>query len=601
MSGEATLRDPVGTAVLANRLNAIGHEMANTLQRTARSSVINQAKDLSCAVVTADNRLITAADGLPVFLIGTETICRTMTELIPDLAPGDVFLHNDPYLGNTHHADFTFVAPVFWQGRRVFSVAAKAHQADCGNVEPTTYMPSAQDVYHEGSLNFPCVRIQRGYEDVTDIVRMIRSRIRVPDIWYGDYLAAIGAVRVGERRLVELLDRVGLARVEEFLDEWFDYSERLMADQLRRFPHGTWSGETWHDPIPGVCDAIPIRITISVDAEAGRAVFDLTDNVDCIDAGMNLSEATATNSPIAGMLNALPESVPINWGSLRRLEVKLRRNCIVGIPEPPHSCSVATNHFADRVICLTQRVLAEAADGLGLAEGGMGMGPGVGVISGSDDRTGPYQAQMILGVGGGPAGPGFDGWEMNYLNPPCAGVVQKDSIEMDELTFPLIVWEQRLCPDTEGPGRFRGSPGTLARFGPRSGSMLVHYLLDAHDFPPQGVRGGGSGGPSRAFRIGADGARTELPLVDGTLIRAGEQIESIGSGGGGYGPARERAVAAVLADVRGGLVSPERAAAVYGVAVRPAGGALELDPERTASLRAALAADAGRDADTAGA
>lgn len=596
MTAAPALRDPVGTAVLANRLNAIGHEMANTLQRAARSSVINQAKDLSCAIVTADNRLVTAADGLPVFLIGTETICRTMTELVPDLAPGDVFLHNDPYLGNTHHADFTFVAPVFWRGAHVFSVTAKAHQADCGNVEPTTYMPAARDLFHEGSLNFPCVRIQRGYEDVPDVLRMIRSRIRVPDIWYGDYLAAIGAVRVGERRLLELLDKAGLERVHELLDDWFDYSERLMADQIRRFPSGTWQGTTTHDPIPGVCDAIPLSITVSIDGEEGRALFDLTDNIDCIEAGINLSEATATNSPIAAMLNALPESVPVNWGSLRRLEVRLRRNCIVGIPEPPASCSVATNHLADRVICMTQRVLAEAAEGYGLAEGGMGMGPGVGVISGVSASRGVYQTQMILGVGGGPAGPGFDGWEMNYLNPPCAGVVQKDSIEMDELLFPMVIWEQRLAPDTEGPGRFRGSPGTIVRFGPRDGTMLVHYLLDAHDFPPQGVRGGGAGGPSQAFRLRLDGSSEELPLLDGTRLAEGEQIVSVGSGGGGYGPACERAAEAVLADVRGGLLSERRAREVYGVAVhRPDGPGTraELDADTTALLRAQLAGREG--------
>ncbi len=83
----------------------------------------------------------------------------------------------------------------------MFTACAKAHQADCGNADPTTYMPYARDLYAEGGLNFPCVRIQSDYADIADIVRMCRRRIRVPDMWYGDYLASIGAARIGERRI----------------------------------------------------------------------------------------------------------------------------------------------------------------------------------------------------------------------------------------------------------------------------------------------------------------------------------------------------------------------------------------------------------------
>ena len=123
-----------------------------------------------------------------------------------DLAEGDAFIHNDPYLGNTHTADITILVPVFVDGEHVFTACAKAHQADCGNADPSTYMPYARDLYEEGGLNFPCVRIQRDYADIDDIVRMCRRRIRVPDMWYGDYLASVGAARIGERRIRELVD-----------------------------------------------------------------------------------------------------------------------------------------------------------------------------------------------------------------------------------------------------------------------------------------------------------------------------------------------------------------------------------------------------------
>ena len=130
-----------------------------------------------------------------------------MVELHDDLAPGDAFLHNDPYRGNSHAADHSILVPVFVGGRHVITAVAKAHQADCGNALPTTYSPTARDVYEEGALIFPCVRIQRAAEDVDDIVRMCRARIRVPDQWYGDYLAALGAARIAERRVQELIGR----------------------------------------------------------------------------------------------------------------------------------------------------------------------------------------------------------------------------------------------------------------------------------------------------------------------------------------------------------------------------------------------------------
>jgi N-methylhydantoinase B len=193
--------DPILLAVMANRMESICREMMNTLLRSARSAVINQARDLSCSIVTAENELLASAEGLPVDVIGSEFLAEAMTELHSDIAEGDAYLHNDPYLGNTHSADHAILVPVFVDGERVFTAVAKAHQADCGNALPSTYAPTAKDVYDEGALTFPCVRVQREYGNVEDIIRMCRARLRVPEQWYGDFLAALGAARIAERRL----------------------------------------------------------------------------------------------------------------------------------------------------------------------------------------------------------------------------------------------------------------------------------------------------------------------------------------------------------------------------------------------------------------
>ncbi len=147
--------DPVLLAVIANRLDTIVREMENTLLRTGRSAVLNMARDFSCALITGDNRLLASAEGLPVHVIGMEFLAEAVTDLHDDIREGDAFLHNDPYLGNTHPADHVILVPVFVEGEHLFTAAAKAHQADCGNANPTTYMPFARDIYEEGGSHLP--------------------------------------------------------------------------------------------------------------------------------------------------------------------------------------------------------------------------------------------------------------------------------------------------------------------------------------------------------------------------------------------------------------------------------------------------------------
>ena len=136
--------DSVVLAVLANRFDGVVREMSNTLLRAARSAVINSARDFSCAICTADNELLSSAEGLPAHIFGSHLQTEAMCRLHPDLAEGDAFLHNDVYLGNTHAADHTFLVPVFFEDEHMFTVCAKAHQADIGNSIPSAYHPAAR-------------------------------------------------------------------------------------------------------------------------------------------------------------------------------------------------------------------------------------------------------------------------------------------------------------------------------------------------------------------------------------------------------------------------------------------------------------------------
>ena len=590
-------------AIIHSRLNGIGRKMANTLLRSGRSGILVIARDFSCCILTAQDELLAFAESLPIHVLsGPDRMAATMREFHPVLKRGDAFLHNSPYHGCTHPADHSILVPVIdEEGVHRFTVLAKGHQADCGNALPTTYMGTAVDVYAEGALIFPAVKIQEGYAHVRDVIRMCEMRIRVPHQWWGDYLATLGAARIGERELLDLGKEIGWDTLAEYARAWFAYSEKRMVDAVRRLPAGTITRTSRHDPIPGTPpDGVEIKVTVTSRPETAEIEIDLRDNPDCMPCGLNLSEATARSAALLGVFNSIDATVPKNAGSYRRIKVHLRDNCICGIPRHPTSCSVATTNIADRVANPVQAAFANLADGLGLAETGAVLPPSIGVISGIDPRSGaPYVNEVYLGVTGGAGAPKADGW-LSIVHVGNAGVCYQDSIELDELRQPIFVAERRLLQDTEGPGRSRGAPSALAVFGPTEAPMCVAYVSDGNINAAQGTRGGGAGGTSNQFLQRRDGTREAIPSCAEILLQPGEMIVSISAGGGGYGDPFERDAERVRHDVAERWISRERARAVYGV-VLGADGTVDIEAMQRARVRTGPLGDSrGRDGQVLG-
>lgn len=587
--------DPLLLAVLSNRLDAIVREMGNALLRGARSAVVS-SHDFSCSINSAENELLASADGLPGHICGSHLKTQSMCELHPDVGEGDAFLHNDPYLGNTHAADHTILVPVFAEDRHFFTVAVMAHQADCGNSLPTTYMPFATDVYNEGALIFPCVRIQRGYRNIEDIIRMCRRRIRVPDVWYGDYLAMVGGARVGERRLKELVSKYGLETITAFIDEWLDYSERMMIDAVRKLPAGSIEATGRHDPLPGFEDGIPLKTVVRIDPEDAMVEIDLRDNIDSLPMGLNQSEACAFGNSLIGLFNVIGGDVPHNSGSFRRVRVLMRENSVAGATQHPYSCSMATTNVGDRLANQVQSAFADIDEGIGLAESGVGMGPAAAVISGRDARRGgaPYQNQLLMITNGGPASPWTDGW-LNFGVPVVAGQLMRDSVEVDERKYPVLFNEVKVLEDSGGAGRTRGGLASRVVYGPRHEPMQAIYPLDGNVNQPRGVRGGAAGQRPRAAKITKDGEELGLPNNSDEKIELGEAIVGIGCGGGGYGDPLLRDPELVREDVQEGWVSEWAARELYGVALSGSVEQLDLavDAAATAALRDRIRAERG--------
>ena len=577
--------DGVKMAVMSHRLDALVGSMMNTIFRSGRSGVLNSAHDFSCCVISANDELVMGAESLPIHMMsGPDLISRAVKAAHPRLHRGDAFLHNSPYNGNSHAADHSMLVPVIdEQGIHRFSVLAKAHQADCGDSQPTTYMAGAADIYEEGALLFDAFRAQTNYLDNEDLIRFCKLRIRVPDQWWGDYLALLGAVRVGERRMLELGHELGWDELDTFVRDWLDYSESIMQGVIGRLPSGSITLASQHDPFPGVPDGVRVEATISVDSEQQLIEVDLRNNVDCLPNGLNLTESTAKTAALVGVFNSIGAEVPPNAGSFRRIKVHLRENCAVGIPVHPASCSTATTNLADRAASVVQRGMAELCEGVGLAEVGPVIPAAAGVVSGHDPRhdNRPFVNQIFMAVTGGAAAPTTDAW-LTTFHAGGAGMLRRDSVEVAERRHPILVETQRLMPDTEGAGRYRGAPSAYVEYGPVGTSIKVAYGSDGAVNPALGARGGLPGGACRHYRRQTDGAFVELPSLGIAELKDGERIISITCGGGGYGPPTERDPKQVERDVQEGWITPQRARDVYRVALNER---TELDLEATRRLR----------------
>lgn len=562
--------------------------MTQAVLKSARSTVISVARDFSSGITLYDGRQFTIDEGLPVHLANVQYLPRYTLEQFDDISAGDCFLTNSPYAGNTHHADYTYHAPVFVDDEPLFWAISRAHQADVGAPIPTTYVADGETLYEEGP-HLPSVRIQEDYEDRDDVVRMCKLNIREgEDQWYGDYLAQVAAVRQGERRIQSVCEEYGVETVKAFASEWLAYGERKMRSEVADLPDETVEHTARYDPIPAAPEGIPIHAEVDIRPDEERIVVDVTDNPANLDAGFNLSEATTVAAVYGGVFNNLDPDLPHNQGSISRIDVVMDEGNVVGVPEFPVGTSVATTNVCDVLFNAVQAAFGQLGEPHGIAEGTSGMTPTLATISGEDYRDGSSYINQILHVaGGGPGMYGHDGW-LTYGIPVTNGVIYRDSVEVDESKYPILVERNHLTRDTEGAGAYRGAPGAVSEYGPRGAEIDVAFFANNCVFPPQGINGGEAATRSNALKRTADGDLVETDRTGVVSISPGETVIGRVAGGGGYGSPLDREPERVRDDVAAGFVSTERARDTYGVVVKGQGYDATLDEAATAALRERL-------------
>lgn len=583
--------DPITLAVIKARVDGIINEMVQTIIRTARNPILSGVKDITCSILTYDGFLLTMANSLPVLLGCLDsTLWAVMKAYKDDIHPGDVFAINDPYYGGNHVGDFVMHAPIFYDGELVAWASSLCHLIDIGAHVPATGEALAKDVYEEG-IHFPPLRICKNHQEITEMVRFIKANFRYPEQWHGDFLAQAGSLWIAERRILELCKKYGGAVIKQFQDEYLDYGDRRMVEEIKKLPKGEWHIESLSEKLEPVCpDGVLLKVTMSIDPGEAMIYFDLTDMPDNLAWGWNASYATSRTACMQGSLPSLDPTLPRNEGVFRHFKIYMREGALVGMPKWPVGTSIATTSMADETTSMVFNLWEQVKAGLGHAGGGE-VGGTVLFTSGTDFRRGnePWGHINFVGCCGGPASKGCDGWP-NWLTHASMGNTIVESVELIELRVPQIVWEVAIQTDSGGAGKWRGGVGISCKFQPRHTKIRGIARCTGFTRAPLGVAMGKSGALCKHWieKHGTYEKVRDLTNSSEFDLQEDEDWVCLNNGGGGYGDPLERDPEAVRDDVRNYLVSLKAAHDEYGVVLNTDPELYEVDYDATERLRAQL-------------
>lgn len=542
--------DQLRLQLLWNRLIAVVEEQAQTLIRTAFSTTVREAGDLSAGVFDTKGRMLAqAVTGTPGHVNAMAASVGAFLRRFPlaTLEDGDVLITNDPWDGTGHLNDFTVVTPVFRGGRAIALFAATSHVADVGGLG---FGPDAREVFEEGLL-VPITKLfRKGAADET-LIAMIRANVRDPAAAIGDLYSLAGCNRAGAERLLETLGEFGLADLEDVGRLIIENSAAAMRAEIAKLPKGVFRNamriDGYDEPVDLVC-----AVTIGDDA------------IDVDFAGTSPMSRYGVNVPLTytqayasfGVRCVIGNDAPNNAGSLGCVRVTAPQGSILNAPRP---AAVSARHTVGQMLpdvvlgalsqAIPDRTPAEGASCLYLP-----------VLMGAS-RRGNEMRRFVINpfyTGGTGARPAKDGLSCTAF--PSG--VRNTPVEINEATAPIIMWRKEYLTDSGGAGEFRGGLGQVMEFEHADGEeMIASKMFERTRYPARGRDGASDGGLGSAHLD--DG--TKLRGMGRDVIPAGRRLVVETPGGAGKGDPRRRAPEKVADDVRAGFVSEEAARRDYRV------------------------------------
>lgn len=540
------MMDPIRIGLIWRRIEGLVDQVAETFLRAAFSVVVRDNYDMAFSLFDARGRLIAQSKrSIPSF---TGTLPRTLEEVLAkfppeQLAPGDVVITNDPWIGTGHLNDISMVHPIHRDGRLIAYAASTAHTVDIGGAPS----PTARDRFEEG-LCIPICRIVEAGRENPVVIDFLKENLRMSDETLGDIRAQFAAYADCKSKLFGLLDDEGLADLEAVADDIIERSEDGMRRAISALPDGTWQDEFDTD---GFDESLHIACSVTITGDEMTIDFAGTSPqipwpVNCV---LNYTQAYARYA-VKCLLD--PEA-PNNAGSLRPITVTAPEGCLLNAipPVPVWGRHLSGHYVPPAVIGALSQVVPERA----VAESGSPLW-NVYFSGARPDGSGNFVKMYFMNGGHGARamgdGPGCLSFPSNVSNEPT---------EVFENQTPMLIAEKSFVPDTGGAGRYRGGNAQRIRF--RSLSKAPLTMTIRHErirFPPRGLLGGLNGTP------GIDQLNGEpLAAKSRTVLAQGDEVMFQTPGGGGFFPASERAKEQIDDDIASGLVTQNAAAKDYGV------------------------------------
>lgn len=542
----------VSYQVMWTRLISVVEEQAQALIRTAFSTSVREAGDLSAGVYDVEGRMLAqAVTGTPGHVNAmADAVAHFIRRIGPDqMFDGDVYITNDPWEGTGHLHDITVVTPVFKAGARVGFFACTAHVVDIGG---RGFGADANSVFEEG-LYIPIMKFaERGKVDQT-LLRIVRGNVREPDQLVGDIYALATCNDIGQRRLLEMMAEFDLRDLDGISTFILEASRHATLEKIAALPKGSASAEMTVD---GFAQAITLRVAVTI--ESDRITTDFAGTSGCDPKGINCPLVYTKAYACYALKCAVAPEIPNNAASLAPFEVTAPTDTIVNARHPaPVALRHIVGHFVpDAVYGALDQLLPNLvpAEGAGcLCNFQLSLRP----APGADGHNARAEV-LTFNSGGSGARPAHDG--LNATAFPSG--VMTMPVEATEHAGPVIIWRKELRPDSGGAGRFRGGLGQFMEVGARDGYEFdFQAMFDRVSHPARGRRGGAMGAP------------TTIALDDGMAMRGkGKQFVPVGKrvqlafpGGAGHGDVAERARAAARRDFARGYISERAARDIYGL------------------------------------
>jgi N-methylhydantoinase B len=555
----STKIDPVTVEIIRNALNSSAEDMNAALIRSAYTPIIYEGGDCVVALLDDQHQVLGQSAGLPIFL-GNLEYCTLATEerFGRDIwQPGDVWILNDSYLGGTHLNDVTIFGPVFVGATLVGFTASRAHWIDVGSKDPGGSMDSV-NIFQEG-LRLGPQKLVEGGRDVLAVMDTVATNVRFPYPTSGDMHAMIACIKMGQKRLQELVERFGLETVRAARDEIFDQTERLERKVIDRIPDGVYRAEGVLDNDGIDLDTpVPIRLKITV---VGESIdFDVTESADQTVGPVNCGVSQAISALRVGYKLLVSPDVPGNGGSFRPMTTQVRQGSVLGAVAPA-ACQWYFSHLGLLIDMVSKALAPALPDRVAGASHGDSM---IVLTAGLDKRVNREYVSLEATLGGWGAWEGSDGESalINNVN----GSLKDLPIEVFETRYPFRITDYRIRQDSGGAGRWRGGNGVVREYQALY-DCTMSLWFERSRTPAWGLFGGQEAQPPAVVINPGRPDERRLLKANGLRLKAGDVVRCSVGGGGGFGDPAERDPEAVRADLLDGNISTETALRHYGVEV----------------------------------